>query len=113
MKGTAMRYKHVTLLVLVLLPLLSGCHSDSAPLPIGTFINQSDPSQVLELKLDPSKTSNVLIRMSIEMGTNKYVGKSVGTYTLKTKHENSKGTFAYIVISWERSKRDDRLHKIS
>jgi hypothetical protein len=91
--------------------LLSGCQSGSNPLPVGTFINQSDPTQVLELTLDPSQTPNVFIRISIETGANKYFGKSVGTYTLKTKHESSKGKFAYRVISWAKSRRDDSLHK--
>jgi hypothetical protein len=107
-----MRYKHAPIFVLLLLPLLSGCQSGSSPLPIGTFINQSDPTQVLELTLDPSQTRNPFVRISMETGANKYVGKSVGTYTLKTNHESSKGKFAYIVISWEKSPRDDRLHKV-
>src|SRR5215468_10856081 len=100
-----MQYKHTPMFVLLLLPLLSGCQSGSnpLPLPIGTFINQSDPTQVLELTLDPSQTWNPFVRISIETGANKYVGKSVGTYTLKTKHESSKGKFAYRVISWEKS----------
>jgi len=107
-----MRYKHAPIFALLLLPLLSGCQSGSSPLPVGIFTNESDPSQVLELTLDPSQTPNVLIRISIETGANKYFGKSVGTYTLKTKHESSKGTFVYRVISWERSPRDDSLHKV-
>ena len=96
-----MRYKHTLNFALLLLPLLSGCYSGSGAAPVGTFINQTDPTQVLQLTLDPSQTSNVLIRMSIETGANKYFGKSVGTYTLKTKSQSSKGTFAYLVISWE------------
>jgi len=107
-----MRHKHAPIFALLLLPLVSGCQSGSTPLPVGTFINESDPSQVLVLTLDPSLTPNVLIRISIETGANKYVGKSVGTYTLKTKDESSKGTFVYRVISWERSPRDDSLHKV-
>ena len=107
-----MRYKHATIFALLLLPLLSGCYSGSGPLPLGTFINQSDPTQVLQLTLDPSQTLNPFIRMSIETGANKYVGKSVGTYTLKTKSESSKGTFVYRVISWARSRRDDSLHDV-
>ena len=107
-----MRYKHAPIFVLLLLPLLSGCQSGSSPLPVGTFINQSDPTQVLELTLDPSQTSNVFIRISIETGANKYFGKSVGTYTLKTKHKSSKGKFVYRVISWARSQRDDSLHEV-
>ena len=108
-----MRYKHAPIFVLLLLPLLSGCQSGSSPLPVGTFINQSDPTQVLELTLDPSQTRNVFIRISIETGANKYFGKSVGTYTLKTKHESSKGKFVYRVISWARSRRDNSLHEVS
>ena len=114
-----MRYKHAQIFVLLLLPLLSGCQSGSSPLPVGTFINQSDPTQVLELTLDPSQTWNPFVRISIATGANKYVGKSVGTYTLKTKQESSKGKFAYRVISWEgplccaeKSERDDRFHKV-
>jgi hypothetical protein len=105
-----MRYKHAPIFVLLLLPLLPGCQSGSSPLPVG--INQSDPTQVLELTLDPSQTPNVFIRISIETGANKYFGKSVGTYTLKTKHESSKGKFVYRVISWARSQRDDSLHEV-
>jgi len=67
---------------------------------------------VLELTLDPSQTWNPIVRISIATGANKYVGKSVGIYTLKTKHESSKGKFAYRVISWEKSPRDDRLHQV-
>jgi hypothetical protein len=105
-----MRYKHASFLALLLWPLLSGCQSGFSPLPVGTFINESDTSQVLELTLDPYQTRNVLIRISIKTGANKYFGKSVGTYTLTTKHESSKGTFVYRVISWEGSRRDDSLH---
>ena len=108
-----MRYKHAPLFALLLLPLVSGCYSGSGPLPVGTFINQSDPTQVLQLTLDPSQTSNVLIRMSIETGANKYFGKSVGTYTLKTKSQSSKGTFAYIVISWANSRHPEGVHEVS
>src|SRR5215471_20865442 len=106
-----MRYRHTPIFVLLLLPLLSGCQSGSSPLPVGTFINQSDPTQVLELTLDPSQTWNPFVRISIATGANKYFGKSVGTYTLKTKHESSKGKFVY-VISLARSRRDDRLHEV-
>ena len=107
-----MRYKHAPIFVLLILPLLSGCQSGSSPLPVGTFINQSDPTQVLTLTLDPSQTPNVFIRISIETGANKYFGKSVGIYTLKTKHESSKGKFVYRVISWARARRDDSLHDV-
>ena len=107
-----MRYRHTPIFVLLLLPLLSGCQSGSSPLPVGSFINQSDPTQVLELTLDPSQTWNPFVRISIATGANKYVGKSVGIYTLKTKHESSKGKFVYRVISWEKSPRDDRWHQV-
>ena len=107
-----MRYKRTPIFVLLLLPLLSGCQSGSSPLPIGTFINQSDPTQVLELTLDPSQTRNPFIRVSIETGANKYVGTSVGTYTLKTKQESSKGKFAYLVITWRRPDEDTRRHDV-
>jgi hypothetical protein len=108
-----MRYKHSPLFALLLLPLVSGCYSGSGPLPVGTFVNQSDPTQVLQLTLDPSQTSNVLIRMSIETGANRYFGKSVGTYTLKTKSQSSKGTFAYLVISWGNSRHPEGVHEVS
>jgi len=107
-----MRYKNAPIFVMLLLPLLSGCQSGSSPLPVGTFINQIDPTQVLELTLDPSQTWNPFVRMSIATGANKYVGKSVGIYTLKTKDESSKGKFVYRVISWEKYPRDDRLHQV-
>jgi hypothetical protein len=80
---------------------------------VGTFINQSDATQVLQLTLDPSQTSNPLIRMSIETGANKYLGKSVGTYTLKTKTESSKGRFVYLVISWGNSRLPEGVHEVS
>lgn len=108
-----MRYKHAPIFALLLLPLVSGCYSGSGPLPVGTFVNQSDATQVLQLTLDPSQTSNVFIRMSIETGTNKYFGKSVGTYTLKTKNQISKGTFVYIVISWGNSRLPEGVHEVS
>jgi hypothetical protein len=107
-----MRYKNAPIFVMSLLPLLAGCQSGSSPLPVGTFINQIDPTQVLELTLDPSQTWNPFVRISIATGANKYVGKSVGIYTLKTKHESSKGKFAYRVISWEKYPRDDRWHQV-
>jgi hypothetical protein len=80
---------------------------------VGTFVNQIDPTQVLQLTLDPSQTLNVFIRASIETGANKYVGKSVGTYTLKTKSESSKGTFVYVVISWGNSQLSEGVHEVS
>ena len=113
-----MRYKHSLVFALLLLPLVSGCnsgccYSGSGPVPVGTFINQSDPAQVLQLTLDPSQTWNPFIRMSIETGANKYVGKSVGTYTLKTKNQGSKGTFAYRVITWGNSRYPVGVHEVS
>ena len=108
-----MRYKHAPIFALLLLPLVSGCYSGSGPVPGVTFINQSDPTQVLQLALDPSQTPNVLIRMSIETGANKYFGKSVGTYTLKTKSQSSKGTFAYVVVSWGNARFPEGVHEVS
>ena len=107
-----MRYKHAPIFVLLLLPLLSGCQSGSSPLPVGSFINQSDPTQVLELTLDPSQTWNPFVRISIATGANKYVGKSVGIYTLKTKDGSSKGKFAYRVISWGNSRQPVGVHEV-
>src|SRR5439155_9443831 len=102
-----MRYRHASMLVLLLLPVLSACQSGSNPAPIGTFINQSDPSQALELTLDPAQTPNVFIRISIKTGANKYFGKSVGTYTLKTQQDSSRGTFV-----WAKSLRDGSLYEV-
>jgi hypothetical protein len=102
-----MRYNHAPMLVLLLVLLLSGCRSGSSQLPIGTFISESDPAQVLELTLDPSQTPNVFMRISIATGANKYFGKSVGTYTLKDKHDNSKGKFV-----WAKSLRADSLREV-
>src|SRR5215510_5352832 len=108
-----MRYNNAPIFVMLLLPLLSGCQSGSSPLPVATFINQSDPTQVLELTLDPSQTWNPFVRMSIATGANKYVGKSVGIYTLKTKDESSKGKFVYRVISWGNSRLPEGVHEVS
>ncbi len=102
-----MRCKHFPMFILLLVLLLSGCQSGSSPLPIGTFINQSDPAQVLEIKLDPSQTTNIFIRISIETGANKYFGKSVGTYTLKTQQASSTGKFV-----WAKSTRDGSLNAV-
>jgi hypothetical protein len=102
-----MRQRHVAILGLLLLLLLAGCRSGAGPLPVGTFINQSDPSQMIQLTLDPSQTTNVFIRVSIETGANKYFGKSVGTYVLKTNHGSSGGTFL-----WAKSLRDGSLQDI-
>ena len=108
-----MRYKHAPIFALLLLPFLSGCYSGSGPLPVGTYINQSDATQMLQLTLDPSRTSNPFIRMSIKTGANKYVGKSVGTYILKTQSEKRKGTFAYLTISWGNSRLPEGVHEVS
>ena len=102
-----MRYGCRPMLSLLFVPLLSGCQSGSSPLPIGAFVNQSDPSQVLELRLDSSQTPNFFIRISIETGANKYFGKSVGTYTLKGQHESSKGKFV-----WAKSPRAGSLREV-
>jgi hypothetical protein len=37
----------------------------------------------------------------------------VGTYTLKTKSQSSKGTFAYLVISWGNSRHPEGVHEVS
>jgi hypothetical protein len=68
---------------------------------------------VLQLTLDPSKTPNPFMRMSIETGANKYVGKSVGTYTLKTESQSSKGTFVFLVITWGNSRLPKGVHEVS
>jgi hypothetical protein len=102
-----MRYEYAAVgLLLVVLP-MSGCQSGSGPLPTGTFINQNDSTQILELTLDLSLTPNVFIRISIETGVNKYFGKSVGRYTLKTQSESSSGKFI-----WVKSLRDGSLHDV-
>jgi len=51
--------------------------------------------------------------MSIETGANKYVGKSVGTYTLKTQSQTSKGTFSYRVITWGTPRPPEGVHEVS
>ena len=102
-----MRQAHAAMLFLFLLPMFSGCQSGAEPLPVGDFVNQSDPSQVLHLVLDPSQTTNVFIRVSIETGANKYFGKSVGTYTLKTQSDRKAGRFV-----WAKSPRDGSLHAV-
>ena len=101
-----MRYTLRPILV-VSLALLSGCRSGSNPLPVGTFTNHNDPTQVLELTLDPSQTPNVFIRISIETGVNKYFGKSVGKYTLKTQRESTSGKFV-----WAINTRDGSLQEV-
>ena len=102
-----MRQRHAAILGLLLLLALAGCQSGAGPLPVGTFINQSDPSQMIQLTLDPSQTTNVFIRVSIETGANKYFGKSVGTYVLKTREGTSAGTFV-----WAKSPRDGSLREV-
>jgi hypothetical protein len=105
-----MRARHVSLTLVTVLPLSFGCQSGLAPVPVGTFINESDPNQSLELKIDPSQTPNVLIRITMATGMNKYVGKSVGTYTLKTQQEHNAGTFVWRRISFQYP--DGRLEEV-
>jgi hypothetical protein len=100
-----MRKIHASIAVLSLLPIFAACHSAS-PLPAGTFVNQSDPAQVLELKLDPGQTPNVFIRVSMQTGANKYFGKTVGTYVFKTR-DVTKGTFV-----WAKTRRDGNIHEV-
>ena len=95
-----MRYERAAMLLLIACLLLEGCQSGLGSLPVGRFTNQSDPGQVLELVLDPSQTSNPFIRISIETGANKYVGKSVGRYTLKTNEGSASGIFVLQVITF-------------
>ena len=102
-----MRQGHAAMLFLFLLPMLYGCQSGAEPLPVGDFVNQSDPGQVLHLALDPSQTTNVFIRISIETGANKYFGKSVGTYVLRSSKGTDSGTFV-----WAKSIRDGSLHEV-
>ena len=102
-----MKQRHAAILGLLLLLALAGCQSGAGPLPVGTFINQNDPSQMIQLTLDPSQTTNVFIRVSIETGANKYFGKSVGTYALTTRQGKSDGTFV-----WAKSPRDGSLHEV-
>jgi hypothetical protein len=102
-----MRYRQVSIPVLLLLLLVSGCQSGSNPLPTGVFINQRDSDQLLELTLDPAQTPNKLIRISIKTGANQYFGKSVGTYTLKTQQGSGRGTFV-----WTKSLRDGSLRQV-
>jgi hypothetical protein len=85
---------------------VAGCQAGAANLPVGTFINQRDATQSLELKLDPSKTPNVFIRASIETGANRYFGKTVGTYVWITNNGRQTGTFI-----WAKSL-GDGLHEV-
>jgi hypothetical protein len=105
-KGIPMRQRNAVMPILLFL-LLSGCQAGAGPLPVGTFINRSDSSQMIQLTLDPSQTTNVFIRVSIETGANKYFGKSVGTYALTTSEGKSAGTFV-----WAKSPRDGSLHDV-
>ena len=102
-----MRDRYAAMLLLLVSVSLAGCQSGAGPLPVGTFVNQSDSSQMIQLTLDPSQTTNVFIRVSIETGVNKYFGKSVGTYALTTSQGKSAGTFV-----WAKSPRDGSLHEV-
>jgi hypothetical protein len=102
-----MRQRNAAILWLLCLLMLAGCQSGAGPLPVGTFVNQSDPRQTIQLTLDPSQTPNVFIRASIETGLNNYFGKSVGTYALTTIQNQSAGTFV-----WAKSPRDGSLHEV-
>jgi hypothetical protein len=73
---------------------VSGCQGGNS-LPVGTFINQHDTTQSLELTLDASQTSNVFIRASIKTGVNRYFGKTVGTYVLTTDRGRRVGKFLW------------------
>jgi hypothetical protein len=101
-----MRRYGVTSLLFILL-VFSGCQSGAGPLPLGTFVNESDRSQVLEITLDPSQTPNVLLRISMESRANHYFGKSLGKYVLKTDRGTATGTFV-----WAKSPCDGCLHEV-
>jgi len=94
-------------LFLFVLLFVTGCQRGATTLPVGTFINQRDTTQSLELKPDPSQTSNVFIRASIETGVNRYFGKTVGTYVLTTSQGRRTGKFL-----WAKSLRDGSLHEV-
>lgn len=91
---------------LSILLFVSGCQGGAA-LPVGTFINQRDTTQSLELKPDASQTPNVFIRASIETGANRYFGKTVGTYVISTGQGRRTGKFL-----WAKSLRDGSLHEV-
>jgi hypothetical protein len=101
-----MRYTFALTTLFALL-LFSGCQSGAGTLPVGTFINRTDSSQVLQLTLDPSQTPNILLRVSIETGANRYFGKSVGSFVLKTDRAAVSGKFL-----WAKSPRDGSLHEV-
>jgi hypothetical protein len=89
-----MRLARNLCLPIIVLLFVSGCHGDNS-LPVGTFINQHDTTQSLELNLDASQTSNVFIRASIKTGVNRYFGKTVGTYVLTTDRGRRFGKFLW------------------
>jgi hypothetical protein len=93
--------------LLSILLCVSGCQGGAGTLPVGTFINQRDTTQSLELKQDASQTSNVFIRASIESGANKYFGKTVGTYVLTTGQSRRTGKFL-----WAKSPGDRSVHEV-
>ena len=93
--------------VLSILLFVSGCQGGAATLRVGTFINQRDTTQSLELKQDASQTPNVFIRASIKTGVNRYFGKTVGTYVLTTNQGRRTGKFV-----WTKSLRDGSLHEV-
>ena len=84
-------------LPLMIAMLFAGCHSKGNAIPVGTFVNSSDSTQVLELKVDPSQTPNMFLRIGMLVGANKVFGKTVGVYTLKTNHGASAGTFVSVI----------------
>ena len=94
-------------LFLFVLLFVTGCQRGATTLPVGTFINQRDTTQSLELKPDPSQTSNVFIRASIETGVNRYFGKTVGTYVLTTNQGRRTGKFL-----WAKSLGDGSVHEV-
>ena len=94
-------------LFLFVLLFVTGCQRGATTLRVGTFVNQRDTTQSLELKLDPSQTSNVFIRASIETGVNRYFGKTVGTYVLTTGQGRRTGKFLLA-----KSLRDGSLHEV-
>jgi hypothetical protein len=69
-------------------------------------MNRNDSGQVLQLTLDPSQTPNMLLRISIETGENRYFGKSVGRFVLKSGRAAVSGKFI-----WAKSPRGN-LHEV-